>query len=247
MPIIYEPRGKAREYSELAVHLFTGCSHACRYCYCPAVLRKTIDAWALDPQPRRNVLRELERDARRMQGDPREILLSFMSDPYHSDEAAQLTREALLLLEQHDLRVQVLTKGGRRSIQDFDILARNRWKYGATIIFQSESLRQQWEPGAPSIAERIEAIREAHRQGIFTWVSVEPVVDPAEAIKVVENLRGEVDFWKIGKLNHDRQREASIDWHRFLIDVEAVLEGHNYLIKKDLERFRNTLGTSHGT
>ena len=38
-------------------------------------------------------LRDLERDARKLRGDPREILLSFMSDPYHSDEAAQLTRE----------------------------------------------------------------------------------------------------------------------------------------------------------
>lgn len=69
MSIIYEPRGKAREYSDLAVNLFTGCSHACRYCYCPAVLRKTIDAWAFDPQPRKNILRELKRDARRMQGE----------------------------------------------------------------------------------------------------------------------------------------------------------------------------------
>jgi hypothetical protein len=152
MPIIYEPRGKAREYSDLAVDLFTGCSHACRYCYCPAVLRKTIDAWALDPQPRKNVLRELERDARRMQGDKREILLSFMSGPYHSDEA----------------------------------------------------------------------------------------------IRVVESLRGGVDFWKIGKLNHDRQREAAIDWHHFLMDIEAALDGHRYLIKKGLERFKNAQGDWHG-
>ena len=176
---------------------------------------------------------------REFQGDPREILLSFMSDPYHSDEAARLTREALCVLEQYNLRVQVLTKGGRRSTRDFDILARNHWKYGATIIFQSEALREQWEPRAAPIAERIEALREAHRQRIFTWVSVEPVVDPDEAIKVVESLRGEVDFWKIGKLNHDREREAGIDWGRFLTDVESALEGQHYLIKKDLEHFRN--------
>jgi DNA repair photolyase len=240
MPVIYEPRGKAREYSDLAVNLFTGCSHACRYCYCPAILRKTVESWALDPQPRKNILRELERDAKKVQGDSREILLSFMSDPYHSDQAAQLTREALLVLERYGLRVQILTKGGRRSMQDFDILARNRRKYGATIIFESEALRRRWEPGTPAIAERIEAIREAHRQGIFTWVSVEPVVDPEEAIKVVRSLRGEVDFWKIGKLNHDPKREAAIDWHRFLVDVETALDGHPCLIKKDLERSRIT-------
>ena len=246
MSIIYEPRGKAREYSDLAVNLYTGCSHACRYCYCPAILRKTIDAWASDPQPRKGVLRELERDAKKLRGDPREILLSFMSDPYHSDEAAGLTREALQLLEQYDLRVQILTKGGRRSTQDFDILSRNRWKYGTTIIFRNETLREQWEPGAPPIAERVDALHQAHAMGIFTWVSIEPVVDPVEAIHVVETLRGEVDLWKIGKLNHDREREAAIDWQRFLVDVEAVLVGEHYLIKKDLELFREPERKSHG-
>ncbi len=150
-----------------------------------------------------------------------------------------LTREALLVLERYGLRVQVLTKGGLRSTRDFDILARNRWKYGATIIFHSERLREQWEPGAAPIAERIEAVRAAHAAGIFTWVSVEPVVDAAEAIEVIETLRDEVDLWKVGKLNHDRQRESAIDWHRFLADVEAALEGRNYMIKKDLEHFRN--------
>ena len=50
MSIIYEPRGKAREYSELAANLYTGCSHGCRYCYCPAILRKKIDEWAANPR-----------------------------------------------------------------------------------------------------------------------------------------------------------------------------------------------------
>ena len=239
MSIIYEPRGKAREYSDLAVNLYTGCSHACRYCYCPAILRRTVDAWAFDPQPRKNVLGELERDAKKLQGDPREILLSFMSDPYHSDDAARLTREAMLVLERYGLRVQVLTKAGLRSTRDFDVLAPNRWKYGATIIFHSERLREQWEPGAAPIAERIEAVRAAHAAGIFTWVSVEPVVDAAEAIEVIETLRDVVDLWKVGKLNHNRQRESAIDWHRFLADAKGALEGRNYMIKKDLEHFRN--------
>ena len=33
MSIIYEPKGKAREYSPLAVNLYRGCSHGCLYCY----------------------------------------------------------------------------------------------------------------------------------------------------------------------------------------------------------------------
>ncbi len=162
-----------------------------------------------------------------------------MSDPYHSDRAALVTREALLILERYNLRVQILTKGGKRSMGDFDILKRNSWKYGATIIFRREKLRKEWEPGAAPISERIETIREAHRQGIFTWVSVEPVVDAAEALAVMRELRDDVDLWKVGKLNHDKEREATIDWRQFLYDTEKTLAGRNFIIKKDLEKFWN--------
>jgi DNA repair photolyase len=240
MPIIYQPRGKALEYSDLAANLYTGCSHACRYCYCPAILRKNLDDWATDPKPRRDILRLLEKDAKMLheQGEAREILLSFMSDPYHSDGSALVTREALLILERYSLKVQILTKGGKRSVNDFDILARNHWKYGATIIFRDEELRKEWERGAAPISERIEAIRDAHGQGIFTWVSVEPVVDAAEALAVMQELRDVVDLWKVGKLNHDKETEAKIDWRQFLYDTEEMLKGRNFIIKKDLEKFR---------
>lgn len=77
MSIIYEPRGKAKEYSDLAVNLYTGCSHACRYCYCPGIVRKKLDEWSANPKPRLNILRLLENDAKKLKGDPREILLSF--------------------------------------------------------------------------------------------------------------------------------------------------------------------------
>jgi DNA repair photolyase len=238
MPIIYTPRGKALEYSDLAANLYTGCSHGCRYCYCPAILRMKIDDWADDPKPRRDVLNQLDRDAAKLHGDNREILLSFMSDPYHSDGSAIVTRQALLILERHGLRVQVLTKGGKRSVGDFDILERNGWKFGSTIIFRSEKLREDWEPGAASIDERIETVREAHCRGIFTWVSVEPVVDAAEALAVMRELRDVVDLWKVGKLNHNKELESAIDWKKFLYGTEEVLAGKNFIIKKDLEKFR---------
>ena len=97
--------------------------------------------------PRKNILFKLTRDAERMEGDPREITVSPVPDPYQSDEAARLTRKALLIMEQHRLRVQIATLCGMRSVRDFDILARNRWKYATMMLFQSESLREEWEPG----------------------------------------------------------------------------------------------------
>ena len=82
---------------------------------------------------------------------------------------------------------------------DFDILSRNHWKYSTHILFQSERLREEWEPGAAPIAERIQTVREAHAAGIYTWVKIHPTVSPAELIDVVESLRADVDAWRIGR------------------------------------------------
>jgi len=48
-----------------------------------------------------------------------------------------------------------------------------------------------------------------------------------------------VDFWKVGKINHDSVSESVVDWRRFLTDVTLELKacGAAYYIKKDLARF----------
>jgi len=237
MPVIYEPRGKAREYSALACNLYSGCRHACKYCYCPAIMRKSLDDWAAHPKARNRILHQLELDARRREGEERELLFCFMSDPYQDDEAAFITRQALLICEAHGFRnVNILTKAGFRAVADFDILKRNGWKFGSTIIFRSDGLRAEWEPGAPSIESRYEAVREAHAAGIYTWVSVEPVIDPAESLKVMRDLKPFVDLWKVGKLNHNKAIEDTIDWPTFYDDAHDALRGSEVYWKRDLVR-----------
>lgn len=237
MSIIYEPTGKALEYSPLAINLYNGCSHGCKYCYVPSIRRKTLKEWSASPTPRVDILRQLDKEAAKMAGDKREIMFSFMSDPYHSKESAALTREALLICEKHNLNCHVLTKGGMLAANDFDILQRNKWKFGSTIIFKSEILREDWEPNAATIADRFKAVRLAHEMGIFTWVSMEPVVNAAAALAVIRELRDTVDFWKVGKLNHHKI-DYVIDWAKFLVDAERELIGKKFYIKKDLEAYR---------
>ena len=238
MPVIYEPRGKAREYSELACNLYTGCSHKCKYCYCPSIMRKNLEDWSKNPYPRTRILKLLENDAKKIKGCEKELLFSFISDAYQSDEAAFLTREALLICEKYEFKnVNILTKAGFRAAKDFDIIKRNNWKFGSTVIFRQESLREEWEPGAPSIQSRYTAIKKAHEMGIYTWVSIEPVVDTEQALKVMKDLKQYVTFWKVGKLNYNKAIEDTIDWKRFLIDTKQELNGYDYYIKNDLARY----------
>ena len=52
----------------------------------------TWERWTSGAQPRKNILFLLDRDAKKMAGDPREIAVCPTGDPYRSDEAAQRTR-----------------------------------------------------------------------------------------------------------------------------------------------------------
>ena len=49
---------------------------------------------------------------------------------------------------------------------------------------------------------------------------------------------GCVDFWKVGKLNHNKAVEQSVDWPKFRNAATALLEhdGCKYYIKEDLRK-----------
>lgn len=240
--IIYEPRGRAREYAELAANLYRGCGHCCSYCYAPAALRMDRSAFC-KPSIRSNVLKKLEKDAQYLEQneDKRTILLSFTTDPYQPlDVHEQLTREAIKILHNHNLKISILTKGGKRSERDFDLLEDKPElsEYGVTLVFVDETKRREIEPYAASTLERIETLERAHEKGIFTYVSLEPVWFPEETLNLIDQTYSFVDFYKVGKINHHPQAK-NVDWTNFRESVELRLKKYDksFYIKKDLQRF----------
>ena len=234
--LIYEPKGRALEYSPLACNLAVGCTHRCTYCYGPGAFRVDVEKWGT-PRMKANVVADFRKAAVKFRDDPRDILFSFASDPYMTDESAAIMAEVLPIAEENNLRVQVLTKNPTRALDTSgEILQRNGWKLGTTIIFLSEQLRKQWEPGAPSIESRIGAVKTAHERGIKTWVSVEPVVDVDEALAAISAVLPYADFLKVGKLNH-HPLARTINWADFLRRAQAIIGEHPHLIKEDLKKF----------
>jgi DNA repair photolyase len=234
MRTIYEPKGRAKEYSLLALNLHTGCDHGCRYCY------NRCSAWVdlvsfENPKPRPGLIDALEKAVVKYRGNTSDVLLCFTCDPFPRDEACRrVTAEALSVLERGGMNVQLLTKGGTRACSSFPIIKRNNWKFATTLCFIDDNKRQYWEPYAAPVEDRIEALVEAHRQGIATWVSIEPVILPEQALAVIERLRPYVDFWKVGKMNHFPEVEKGINWKAFLAAARSALDGTQYLIKRDL-------------
>ncbi len=229
--VIYEPRGKAIEFAPLAATIYSGCVHACRYCFVPRyrgqspqVLHRDREVFHDKAVPVKDVLKHLERVAEKMAGDPREILLSFSSDPYPPTEMdAGVTRTALKILIKNNLTFTVLTKAGHRAMRDFELMAGySNSAFGSTIVFFDQNLADYWEPNVIPIATRIACVAIAKRMGIKTWVSLEPVIYISEALTVLRELAPYVDHWKIGKANYisdiegpDRETYSIEDWVNF--------------------------------
>jgi len=248
--MIYEPRGKAREYSPLALNIFSGCDHGCGYCYAPSCTYKSREKFRR-PRLRESILPRVEKEAKRYAGC--ECLLCFTCDPYqHLEQETGVTREVITLLLNNGVGVNILTKGGRRSTRDFDILAlaAKQWmaRYGATLTFIRTEDSAYYEPGAAPPAERIESLREAKALGIPTWVSFEPVIDPDLTLELIRLTHPFVDAYKLGKWNYSKEARK-IDWVDFGTRAIALLEslGKEYYIKKDLRKVLEGAGViRHG-
>lgn len=248
--MIYETKGRAREYFELAANLYSGCEHACAYCYGADVTHKDPKEFFVKSTPRKALgvtLDELERVAVALarKEETRHVLLSFVTDPYQpAEEKYQLTRRAIQILHKNDLGVAILTKGGLRATRDFDILTRADL-FGVTLTFLFPARSREWEPGAALPIDRMNSLAEAHKRGIPTWVSLEPVIDPAETLAIIDATYTFVDHYKVGTLNYadklpqelkDQLRRT--DWKTFALDAVTMLDrlGKSYYIKKDLAR-----------
>lgn len=232
--LIYEPRGRAREYAALACNIYRGCDHQCVYCYAPGATRRKREAFAIPEQRGDNFISRLEKDARKVVPADR-VLLCFTCDPYQQlDVELGLTRQTIEVLHNAGHAVQVLTKGGSRALRDLDLFGEVD-AFATTLTLLSPEHSAKWEPGAASPQDRIDTIRKFHAAGIPTWVSLEPVLNPDSALEIIRQTHEFVDLYKVGKLNY-HQLAKTIDWPQFGCDVVALLKElrKTYYIKDDL-------------
>lgn len=245
--VIYEPKGKAGEYGELAINLYNGCSHGCVYCYAPNVVHKSRDEFFNNPQPRKDIVSKLEDDVREMvrNGDKREVFLCFTCDPFQPLERIHhVTRNAIRIFQFNNIPFRILTKAGYKEIDDFFervVTEKQLCAIGSTLVFAKDRHSKMFEPNAPVTSERIKMLWDCHVLGFKTWVSLEPVWTPEDAFAIIKLTHDFVDEYKIGKLNYHPQSK-NVDWKRFAIDVSKLCEdlGCKYTLKEDLARLVTT-------
>lgn len=236
---IYAPRGQAGEYAPLATNPYRGCGHKCSYCYVPNVIRMKRAEFDAGATPRAKFLAALRKDAAKYQaaGLTGQVMLSFTTDPYHPGDT-MLTRGAIMTLKSYGLGVCTLTKGGTRAHRDLDLFRPDRDAFACTLTSLQPDFSRKWERGAASPQDRIEALRQFHDSGIFTWVSLEPTLDTEASMDIVRETHRFVDLYKIGRANYLPMTKTT-DWEGYthsMIDLVADLGVAAYF-KKDLQKF----------
>lgn len=235
MKIVYPPSGKALEYSPLACNLRRGCTHGCLYCYAPGVLRMAREDFHADSTLKDDALAKLEADCAGLaaKGDCRRILFEFASDPYQPGNLDRETRRALEIVKGHGLSFSVLTKGGLRATRDFDLYGPED-RFGQTVVLASEEAREQYEPGASPILHRSLAGQQAFDRGIYTWISVEPVVDAYHALRTIAEFSAWTREFRIGPLNHGPLPGLPIVSAGFVAEAVPLLQetGRRWVFKQ---------------
>jgi DNA repair photolyase len=244
MPLVYEPNGKAREYSPLALNIYDGCDHLCKYCYVPEMMTRFNPSWKQSEVKAKGngFLEKLDAELSRTKPQ-KQILLSFTGDPYCSEEIRQAhTRSVHTILNRHNCAVAILTKGGSRCLRDLDIFKAfgPNIKLGSTLTFDNDKDSLHWEPGGALPKDRVKTLKKLHEEGIKTFVSFEPVIKPAQSLNLIRLCLPFVDQFKVGRWNHDKEANK-IDWASFLKESVDILRKAEkvFYVKHDLRKFES--------
>jgi DNA repair photolyase len=183
------------------INAYTGCQHACTYCYARFMKRTTghLEPWGDFVDAKINAPELLHKEiVKKRRGS---VWISGVCDAYQPIEGKyELTRKCLEILVAHNWPVTIQTKS-LLIVRDIDLLSRGTdIEVGLTVTTADENIRRLFEPYAPSIESRIKALDELHRAGIKTFAMIAPTLPGAAELPAW--LYGKVDRVLIDKMNY---------------------------------------------
>jgi len=171
---------------KLTLNPYTGCEHACIYCYASTYIPRFFDC-----RPKKNLISRLKREAAKLRGET--VSIANSSDPYPSLEARTcLTRSCLEILCKHDCKIQIVTKSSLVA-RDADLLSKMPSMVSLTITTGDDATARLIEPEAPSSSERLKAAEILIAKGIPTSVRIDPIIplvndEPESLIKKLASI-----------------------------------------------------------
>ncbi|MBQ7221833.1 MAG: radical SAM protein [Synergistaceae bacterium] len=197
--------------SDYSANPYTGCAHACKYCYASFMKRFTnhpedwgsfVDVKTWPP------LKHPEKYA------DKEIFLSSVTDPYQPLEAEyKRTRALLEELQGSGARISIATKSDL-VLRDIDLI---RTFPGARVSWSINTLDEDFRAemdNAVSIERRLSAMKAFHDAGVRTTCFISPIFPGiTDAIAIIERAKDICNLVWLENLNlRGDYRKCILDW-----------------------------------
>jgi DNA repair photolyase len=193
---------------DYCINPYVGCANACSYCYASFMKKYTghTEPWGAFVDVKMNAPDLLARQTRRPRAG--RVVLSSVTDPYQPAEATyRVTRGCLEVLAGTALSVDVLTKSPL-VVRDVDLFQKmDDVEVGITITTDNDSIRRIFEPKAPAIGKRIEALKTLHDNGIRTYAFIGPLL-PMDPEALAAAVRPYADGILIDRMNYTSKTAA---------------------------------------
>jgi DNA repair photolyase len=194
--------------SDYALNAYTGCVHGCVYCYARFMKRFTNhpEPWGAFLDAKVNAPELLKKElGKRRQPLEGEVFLSSVTDPYQpAEKKYRLTRGLLESLLEHQATISILTKSDL-VVRDIDLLKEfKNAKVGLSMSTPDDCMAKYLEPRASAPSQRLEALRQLHAAGIYTWAFLSPylptISDLETSMGLLQGIVNEVGVEAINML-----------------------------------------------
>jgi DNA repair photolyase len=168
---------------------YVGCTFGCSYCYAMFLPqnRRPKEDWGRWFQAKVNAVELARRQAPKVAG--KTLYLSSVTDPYLPAEASlELTRGILDVLVPFQPRLLVQTRGPL-VVRDLDLLGQfHGVRVNLSIPCDSEAVRRIFEPKAPPLERRWEALAACRAAGIPVGICVTPMLPLQDPSRFCDRL-----------------------------------------------------------
>jgi DNA repair photolyase len=180
--IVIKTRVPAGDY---VINPYTGCPHKCLYCYADYMRRFSghSEEWG-DFLDVKRFSKKI--NTKRLAG--KKVVLCSTTDAYNPFEKKYgVTREILSQFVNSDVQVEILTKSDL-VLRDLDILKQIPLvTVGVSLNTLDDRIRKELEPHAPSIEQRLAAIKAITAEGINTYIFLSPMFPGITDFKQILN------------------------------------------------------------
>lgn len=195
---------------DVVINPYVGCPHKCVYCY--AEFMKTFTNHAEDWGDFLDI-QHCGKPVSSKRLDGKNIVISSVTDPYNAFEKQyRVTRQLLEQLQDCRANITIITKSDL-ILRDIDLIGQlENVEVAFSVNSLDDTFRRHFEPRAPTVRRRLDALRQIHEAGIRTVLFMSPIfpgiTDFRKIIDASRHWTGTYWFENLNLNNSARNRVA---------------------------------------